>query len=194
MIKTYVFFLIAILALAAIAPAAADSLWAQGPGYNLCADLRAKNVGDLVTVLVIEETTSTQQAATTYDKDFDHGNAAGVGSFLGLIPALNFQSAQSGSTTGQTTLTSNLATKLTATVTNVMPNGNLEISGERMMETNGEKQSMKLVATVRPRDISPDNTVASTFLADIKCSYTGKGAIGDRQKEGVISKILKFIF
>jgi len=187
-----------ILALLIAAPAVADSLWTQGNGCSLVVDLKARKTGDLITVLVIEETLSKQEASTQYSKDFEHGNEAGwgarLGTFLKLVPPLTFSSAQQGSAAGQTTMTNNLITKITATVTNVLPSGNLQIQAERKVDTNKEKQTMTLTATVRPQDVSQDNMVASTNLADLQVTYNGKGPVGDRQKEGFLSKLLRFVF
>jgi flagellar L-ring protein precursor FlgH len=184
----------------AAAPLAADSLWAKAeatkgqPATSIVTDIKAHNVGDLVTVLVIESTTSTQAAATDLKKDLKHNNGAGVGPFLSLVPALGITSGQSSSSAGQKTMSNNLATRLTATVTKVLPNGNLEINGQRALQTNGEKQTMTITATVRPQDVAQDNTVYSTSLANVQVDYTGKGAIGDREHEGLLSRLLKFIF
>ena len=187
------------ISLIATAPLAADSLWAKaqaekGQVANPCGDIKARKVGDLVTVLVIEATTSTQAASTDIKKDLSHDNSAGIGPFLSLVPALGVSSAQSSKSAGQKTMSNNLVTRLTATVTKVLPNGNLEINGQRALQTNGEKQTMTLIATVRPQDVSPDNTVYSTSLADVQVNYTGKGAIGNREHEGVLSRLLRFIF
>lgn len=185
------------LALAALmmisTQAFAISLWRDSSG-GLIKDAKAHGVGDVVTVLIVESSASTQKASTGYDKKLDHENDAGIGTLLNKIPALGYTSSQKGSASGSTSRTSNFTAKITATVTKLLPNGNLVIEATRALSTNSEKQDIKLTGTVRPQDIAPDNTVYSTYLADAKIESSGKGPIGDRQREGIISKLLKFLF
>ena len=183
---------LAILILAGTS-AFANSLWVSGSN-NLCADQKASKVGDVVTILIVETTTSNQKASTTYDKKLEHSNDQGIGLLLKNLPSLDVATGQKGSASGATTRTSNFIAKITATVTKVLPNGNLELEGARSISTNSERQEIKLTGTVRQQDIAPDNTVLSTYLADAKVTSSGKGPIGDRQKEGLISKIIKFLF
>lgn len=183
--------LIVILASACVA--SADSLWTPN-STGFFADLKAKRAGDLVTVIIVESTISTQSTSTDYSKDFDHSSKQGVGPLINLLPNLGFNSAQKGSASGATTMNNKFATKLTATVTEVLPNGNLVLTAQRLVVTNAEKQEATLTATVRPQDIASDNTVLSTYLAEVNLKYTGKGPGGDRQKEGLVSKLLKYIF
>ncbi len=187
---------IAILAVAvalAAVPAASDSLWSP-ICKNLCTDLRPCQVGDLVTVLIVEESVSSQEASSDLSKTTDHSNGAGVGPFLELIPELAYNAGQTSSAAGQSTMSSRFLTRLAATVSRVMPNGNLEIEAQRNLTMNGEKQGVTLRGIVRPQDIASDNTVLSTSLADVMIDYIGKGPNGRRQQEGIITKILSFVF
>ena len=147
-----------------------------------------------MTVLIVEEAASSQEASTDLAKDTDHSNDAGIGPFLKLIPDLAFQSGETSSSAGQSTMTSKFVTRLAATVSRVMPNGNLEIQAERSLNMNGEKQGVTLTGIVRPQDITSANTVLSTSLADVAIDYIGKGPSGRRQQEGVITKILSYLF
>jgi flagellar L-ring protein precursor FlgH len=183
----------AILILLCGLPLLADSLWAP-TSNGLFADVKARQVGDLVTIIVVEEASSSLTATSDFDKSLQHSSQAGVGPLLSLVPEFSFSSSQKGASGGATTMTSKLDAKLTAAVTKVLPNGNLEIKGQRAMITNREKQEMTLTGTVRPQDIATDNTVLSTYLSDVEVKCTGKGPAGDRQKEGIISKLIKFIF
>ena len=163
-------------------------------GANMFVDLKACKVGDVVTVLVVESSSTSQAASTSIDKKLEHANDVGVGAIIKNIPAIEFSSAQKGAANGSTSRTSSFTAKITATVTKVLPNGNLEIEATRAVSTNSERQQIRLTGTVRQQDIAPDNTVLSTYLADAKIESTGKGPIGDRQKEGLISKLLRFLF
>lgn len=184
----------ALIALISIASSAfGNSLW-MPDSRSLIGDVKARQVGDVITVLIVESTASTQKASTGFDKKLDHSNDAGVGFLLNKIPAFDYGSSQKGSASGTTSRTSNFTAKITATVTKVLPNGNLVIEATRAISTNSEKQDIKLTGTVRPQDIAPDNSVLSTYLADAKIESAGKGPIGNRQREGIISKLLRFLF
>ncbi|MGC8862529.1 MAG: flagellar basal body L-ring protein FlgH [Armatimonadota bacterium] len=182
----------AVLILAA-ACALGDSLWTSSGG-TLFSDARARTVGDLVTVRIVEGASSTQKASTDFSKDMKHSNEAGLGPLLKNIPEIAFKSGQSGKAAGETKISTNLVAVVTAVVTKVRDNGNLEIEAQREVVTNSEKQQITLSAVVRPQDIAADNSVASTSLAEVQIKYSGKGAIGDRQKEGIISKLLRWLF
>lgn len=192
--RSFWIYLLVILLLAVnIARVHADSLWSP-TGQNLFADLKPRQVGDLVTIVIIEESASQQKATQSFDKSFDHSNSAGTGPILKLIPELAYDSSQKSSTQGQVTISNKFVTTVTAKVVAVNPNGTLEIQAERTIELNGEKQEVLLTGTVRPEDVAADNTILSTRIADISLQTKGKGPIGNRQKEGIITKILGFLF
>lgn len=186
--------IVCILILVNLTPVGADTLWMPASTGSMFTDIKAKQVGDLVTVLISEGTSSSVKASKDFDKSVDHSNGAGIGPFLKLIPELEFSSAQNGSSSGQSSVSTSLVAKVTAKVTKVLENGNLEIEAQRTVITNGEKQEITLTGIVRPQDIEADNTVYSVYLSDVTIKQTGKGAIGDRQKEGIITKIIKYIF
>jgi len=193
MLFKHIRFWVVIAIFLAVTPLLADSLW-TADADRLFTDHKASKVGDLVTVIVAEQTTSSQSASTDVSKDLKHGSDAGIGPLLNLLPSFEFNSSQSGAASGKTTVSSDFSTKVTATISKVLPSGNFEITGERQMVTNGEEQKIILTATVRPEDIATDNTVSSSYLADVQIKCTGKGQISDRQKEGFISKLIKWIF
>jgi len=173
--------------------ASADSLWTP-EAKSMFSDKKAKEVGDIVTILITESSTSSQKTSSEFSKDLKHANDAGIGPILKLLPEFQVSSKQSGGSEGTNQQSTRLTARLTAKVVKVLPNGNLMLEGTRTVEANHEKQEIKLTGVVRQEDISPDNTVLSTYLADAVINCTGKGPIGDRQKEGIISKLIKFLF
>jgi len=92
--------------------------------------------------------------------------------------------------TGSTSRQDNLTATISAKVLDVLANGNLQIEGRRNVKVNGEDQEIVLTGTVRPVDISPNNTINSIYVADAKISYTGRGVITDRQSPGWLMNIL----
>ena len=71
----------------------------------------------------------------------------------------------------------------------MLPNGNLMISGSREITVNNEKQTIVLHGTIRPVDISPENIVLSTYIADANILYSGQGVIDERQKPGWMARV-----
>jgi flagellar L-ring protein precursor FlgH len=75
-------------------------------------------------------------------------------------------------------------------VTEVLPNGNLTIQGERTVTINREDSKMQVVGTIRARDVEPNNTIASTKVANAQIKLTGKGALWNNQRRGLVSRFL----
>ncbi|MCL5105767.1 MAG: flagellar basal body L-ring protein FlgH [Armatimonadetes bacterium] len=172
----------------------AESLWLSATSKSAYADKRASKVGDTVTVIIEESAVSTQQAATDTKKDTSLSNKPGVGPLLNKVPAFSYSGGDSVKAQGSTTRSMKFVSKMTATVTRVEPNGNLVIEGSRLVQTNKEKEEIKLKGTVRPQDIALDNTVLSTSIANAAITHAGSGPVGSRQKEGIISRIFKILF
>jgi len=182
-----------VLATVLAAGACAESLWNTQKG-SLFQDMRARQKGDIVTVLVVESATATQAATTETSRESGNSIGPGFGPILHNVKAVGNTGTSSSKGSGTTERSSNLVTKITATVTDVQDNGNLVIQAERQTVTNQEKQKATLTGVIRPTDITPDNTVLSTNIADAHIELTGDGPVGSRQKEGVFTKVLRFLF
>ena len=172
----------------------AESLWLSDTSKSAYSDKRAAKVGDTVTIIIEESAVSTQQAATDTKKDTTLSNKAGVGPLLDKVPPFSYSGGDSVKAQGTTTRSMKFITKMTATITRVEPNGNLVIEGSRFVQTNKEKEEIKLKGTIRPQDVGLDNTVLSTSIADASITHVGSGPIGSRQKEGLISRIFRYCF
>jgi len=172
---------------------AAESLWTDD-SKSLYTDKKAASVGDLLTIIIVESAASSQQATTDAKKSSGLSNEPGIGPFLKNLPMMSYGLSDNMKANGSTSRTSTLSAKITVKVTKIDENGNLEIEGTRFVQTNREKAEMKLTGTVRPQDVSVDNTILSTYIANARIAYQGSGPIGDRQKEGLITKLLHWIF
>lgn len=192
--KFVVFSIALILILLAVSAACAESLWQPEKARSMYADRRAHKVGDIVTIVIVESAVSSQQASTDAKKDSKIQAGPGVGPLVDSIPLFKYSGGDSIKASGASTRTSKFVAKMTATVTKVLDNGNLEIQGSRLVQTNKDKEEMKLTGTIRPSDIEPGNTILSTYIADAKITHVGSGPVGSRQKEGLVSKILRILF
>ena len=181
------------------AAAWSDSLWQDGSSRPMFADKRAVAVGDLITIVVQENTTASKnnQTATSKKTSLD----AAITSFLyspaasglltkgGTLPALKYASDHEFSGGGTIANSEQIVAQVTVRVVDVLPNGNMVIEGARETSFGGEKQNITLRGVVRPADVTANNTVYSYNVAEAKIQITGKGAITDSQRKGWFTKI-----
>jgi flagellar L-ring protein precursor FlgH len=174
--------------------AAATSLWSDdGWGSTLLESNRAKKVGDLITIIVVEDSKAVQQ--TGVDGKQESGIAAGPGGgFLSFMPELRLETGQGDAASGKVTRQGSLNTTITAKITERLDNGNFIIEGSRSFKLNGEEQKIVLRGVVRESDISATNTILSTYIADAKIEYTGDGQLAAKQNPGILTRIFNLLF
>jgi flagellar L-ring protein FlgH len=168
----------------------AESLYSEETFRPLTADHRAYRVGDALTVLVFENSSSTNTADTTTNKK----GAAGItvhSTNSDKKAGVDLNEDFAGS--GKIQRSGKLLATLTVSVRAVAPNGDLLIGGQQLIEVNEEKQSILLEGRVRPVDVSESNTVVSSRIADAKISYVGDGVLGEKQKPGVLTRFLSWL-
>ena len=191
-----------LLAIAATAVVKADSLYPGSstavktttPAVNLFSDARAHCVGDILTILIQETASATSTGATKNSKAESATFGPGIGPILKKIGIFSIGGSQSTDGSGSTTRSDNLNAQIAVTVKQVLPNGNLLIEGTRKVGMNKETQTITLTGVVRQQDISPANTIPSPLVSDAQIAYGGKGPVGDKQREGLISKLFKLVF
>jgi len=176
------------------------SLWvAQGANSNLFRDFKARQVNDVVTILVAETTSANATADAANSKNSTA--SIGMNSLFGLekkikeLPNLvdgksNMTFQGNGSTMRATTLT----TAMTARVKGVLPNGYLVIEGVREIRVNNENQTIYLTGVVRPEDINARNVVLSSAIAQMEVRVQGRGVVSQPLKPGLLYRILSGIF
>lgn len=154
-------------------------------------DVRASQVFDLVTVVVSDQASAVSSGVTNTSRK-SSANAA-VTSLAGPIKAakplsslLNTTGSQQLQGQGTTSRTSTLTTTLTAMVTDVLPNGNLVVQGQKEIVVNSERQVVTVRGIIRPVDLSPLNEVPSDRLAQLQVLVNGKGVVGDSIKRPFI--------
>jgi len=164
------------------------SLYASTQGLSLFEDAKARAVGDLLTVLLIESTQASKSATTSTSK------TAGVelGDIRAFGQPLNFDSAIAGKNTfdgsGASAQSNKLSGSLTVTVVERLPNGVLRVRGDKRLRLNQGEEVMQLEGLVRPGDITPSNTVSSDRIAGARISYQGKGALADANAQGWLQR------
>lgn len=157
-------------------------------------DRRPRYVGDILTILVSENVNASKNSAANASRD---GSAS---TELGLIPKVFeglISSSQNASASGKNILNAkggaNAANTfngvITVTVVEVLPNGNLLVSGEKQMLINQGTEYIRFSGVVNPRTVSSSNTVPSTQVADARIEYSAKGYIDEAQTMGWLQRI-----
>jgi flagellar L-ring protein precursor FlgH len=163
---------------------------------DLGRDLRASQVNDVVTILVLENVNAVAGGASTTERA-SSANAS-ISSLLGpksatgaLANLLATTGDQKLNGTGTTSRTATLTATLTARVVKVFPGGLLLVEGNKNIQVNSEQQLITVRGIVRTPDISTANTVASTQIADLEIRVNGKGVVGDAiRRPNILYRIL----
>ena len=187
--------LVALLPLAA----RADSLWRDGTAQPLAADKKARAVGDLLTIVVQENSTAKKDNSTKTAKEtkidaslqtFLYG---GYLSHKGQMPALQAQMKNGFDGGGTINNSEQIIARVSVQVVDVLPNMNLVIEGKRQTAFSGETQDIVLRGIVRPEDITANNSVFSYNVADATIKFVNKGAVSDTQRKGWFTKVWDFL-
>lgn len=189
--------LLALMGAILAAGSEAASLWqkaeSQGQQVGWYADLRPRQPGDLLTLVIIEETSASQRAESSNSQD-GGAQVGGLGLLLRYIPLLGLGGKDYNEGQGETARAGSLTARLTVQVVEVMPGGVLRIEGRQTIVVNGEKQELKVSGLVRSRDVRPDNTVLSTYVADAEIVLSGEGMLNEKQEPGLLTKALNWLF
>ena len=191
-----------LVALVAGAPAArADSLWPTDGGNerSMFADRKAGRTGDILTVVVQESAaaTTTQSNESARSSDLTDAvtqfmfspAASSFGTHNGELPGISLGGSATYSGGGSVNNSQSISSRAAVLVSDVLPNGVLVIQGVRMVRFSGETQYVVLHGLVRADDISRDNTVISSNIADARVEFYAEGALTDAQKRGWLAKV-----
>jgi flagellar L-ring protein precursor FlgH len=186
----------------ALGQAQADSLWSKETAVSLYSDHKAKRVGDIITVIVLESNSASRNSSAKTEKksdinasisNFINANLEGkvFPNALGKVqsPKLGTTSQSKFEGKGAVNNSGSFNSRFAVRVVDVLPNNNLIIEGVRRTTFSGESQTIILKGTVRPRDVTPLNTVYSYHLADVSIGLKDEGAVSDSLKKGWFSKL-----
>ncbi|MCG8530164.1 MAG: flagellar basal body L-ring protein FlgH [Desulfovibrionales bacterium] len=168
----------------------------------LFADNRARRVGDIVLVNIVENASAKNEADTSSERD--SSIELGVDAFFGQssIPGLGVVSNPMLKGSGVSEFSgegeTNRANKFTATVAcrvlNVGPGGLMQIEGMRETRVNDETQYLVITGMIRARDIEEDNSILSTQVASARIQYFGEGVLADKQKPGWLTRMMDTVW
>ena len=161
-------------------------------GRPLFEDQRPRNTGDIITIVIAENVNATKSSAASAARNASEAFAVPVtpGIFGGLFHNTNLNASGSNgfNGTGGASAANTFNGTLTVTVTGVLPNGNLQVSGEKQMLINQGNEFVRFSGVVNPTTISGSNTVFSTQVADAKIEYSAKGYINEAQNMGWLQR------
>ncbi|MDM3871019.1 flagellar basal body L-ring protein FlgH [Porticoccus sp. W117] len=176
-----------------LAPAPQDgSIYQSGYELAFFEDVKAHRVGDTITVLLSEQTSAEKSSATSLDRTNSTTltNPSVLGRSLtgSTNLGVDLDSQHDFSGQGSSNQSNSLSGSVTVTVARVLPNGNLVIRGEKWIEINQGEEFVRIEGMVRPVDITSDNMVLSTKVANARISYSGKGQMADTNRMGWLAK------
>ena len=178
---------------APLALASDGAIYSAGlSGGLLFEDRRARRVGDTLTIAIVENTNASKKSATNTGRASN--NNFGVSALAGL-PGKSFLGSTLGATSdfsfdgkGESSNNNAFTGFITVTVTEVLANGNLLVSGEKQVGINQGSEYIRLSGIVNPIHLNAANTVQSTLLADARIEYRGSGALAENQQTGWLTR------
>lgn len=174
----------------------AKSLWSDNAGRSesvLFSDKKARNVGDILTIIISENAST----SATRDMQNSKSGRTNLNAGLGVFDFLRMAGA-SGSdafeSQGSKNSTNRASGRVTVTVVDVEPNGNMVIEGIQSIWQNKDEHKITLRGVVRRDDVSYNNTVPSSQVADAMIKFDGKGPLNSKQRQGILTQIFNILF
>ena len=177
-------------------PPAATPAPTTGSLYNaatftgLASDRRARRVGDLLTIRLVERTQARKSASADSSRDGKTNITLPKAPPFSYVPdgLMSGGSTQSFKGTGTAAQDNQLSGDITVTVARVLPGGVLAVAGEKRLTLNRGEEQVQLTGLVRIDDLGPDNSVPSTRVADARIRYSGSGQVADQSRQGWLAR------
>ncbi|GEA05986.1 flagellar L-ring protein [Alteromonas sp. KUL42] len=170
------------------------SLFRPYMANSLYSDVTARRVGDIITVTLSENTQASKSADTSTAKDTNI-NLDPITGLAGQALNLGGQSVQLGISSARdftgdaaANQSNSLTGAISVTVVDVLPNNNLVIRGEKWLTLNHGDEYIRLTGIIRPADISPENEIVSTKVANARIQYSGTGTFARAQEKGWLTQ------
>lgn len=171
------------------------SIFQPGRSVRLFEDNRAYRIGDVLSVTLSESTNASKSAATTTSKE-DEVDLSALAIFGSTGPTINGNLALTNnidgerdfSGSGDSAQSNSLSGEIAVTVTDILPNGNLLVRGEKIIGLNQGSEFIRLSGLVRPQDISSANTVTSRKIANARIYYGGGGVVAESNSRGWLAR------
>jgi flagellar L-ring protein FlgH len=185
--------ILAPVTLAVAAAAQTGALIDLDAGTSLVTNYKARSVGDVVTILIIEKTTADASSTVGANTKSEISGGPALG-FLEPLGSWGLDAENKYTGDGNTSRTGNLQAEISARIVEALPAGQYRLEGRRTVEINGDRQLIEVTGVCRGRDITADNTILSTYISDAKIAYSGTGLVQDAAEPGVITRIVNWLF
>jgi flagellar L-ring protein precursor FlgH len=175
-------------------PPESGAVYRPTTSISLFEDVKARRVGDTLTIQLAERTQASKSASTDATKETttDTGNPVIFGDTVTRngedILNNEWETTQEFEGSGSSSQSNRLDGNITVTVAEVLPNGNLFVRGEKWLTLNQGEEYVQITGIVRPTDISADNTIPSFKVADARITYSGNGVIPDANRPGLLAR------
>jgi len=175
-------------------PVSSGSLLPTSGSLDLYVDRKALRVGDLLTIRLEESTQSSKSAETAINKasNSEIGNPTLLGSLIrGSPPSDLFNSIESENGfngSAESDQSNSLNGTITAVISRVLPNGLMQVQGEKWLQLNRGEEFVRISGLVRPEDVTGNNTVSSLRLADARIAYSGTGELANSNRAGWLTR------
>lgn len=166
----------------------------RGQSVNgLYSDIKARNLGDIITVQLQEQTSASKTANTDTSRNtnIDLPTPTLFGRDVSvrgnpLSAQVNGGSEFSGAASADQS--NQLQGEITVAVIRVLPNGNLIVRGEKWLTLNNGQEYVRMTGIIRPQDVRSDNTIQSNRVANARIEYSGTGSLANAQREGWLTR------
>lgn len=169
------------------------SIYSSAQGFSLFGDRTAHRIGDILTIVLQERTQSSKKSETETKKDAEV--TINDGTILGTMPSFknlslltNPSIERSNSGEVGADQSNSLTGSISVTVSEILPNGVLKIRGEKWLTLTEGEEYIRVSGLIRPEDISEDNTIMSTKIADAHFTYSGAGEFSDVHRQGWLTR------
>ncbi|MCL2876216.1 MAG: flagellar basal body L-ring protein FlgH [Betaproteobacteria bacterium] len=173
------------------------AIWQPGQGYSLLEDRRARRVGDIITVNLVERTSAQKNANANTNRTSSMGGGITAANKVPLsgLAGLSLEAGTNSTFEGKGASAANNAFNgtITVTVIDVLTNGNLLVSGEKMLTINQGNEFIRFSGVVNANNITASNTVQSTQVADARIEYRGSGFVEEANNMGWLQRFFNFI-
>ena len=173
--------------------AEARSLWRDGSGWSLYSDRKARDVGDILTIVINESSSQTASKERSNTKSGSVNIGAGTGIFH-FLAAATASGSDNFSASGSATDTNSFTGNVTVTVVEVLPNGNMVVEGTQSIWQNRDEHKITIRGIIRREDVTRNNTVSSNRVADATLKFDGKGPLNAKQRQGILTQIFNILF
>jgi flagellar L-ring protein precursor FlgH len=199
---------ITLIVVCGVLPVRAESLFKTGVRQNVSpmtprswfANIRATNVGDLVTILV-EDTTAMENTVdlNSNKKSSVTDEWSGILDDIlpgkGVVPNVDGWGGDSKVTNSATIKrTNSISQTITTQVVQVLPNGNLVLQGRKRIVNSGERQDVIISGIVNPRLIDGEGQIPSKYVGNLQVAIVGKGTVSRAQRDGVMNRLWNLLF